>query len=240
MTSNPHKPTKNSRHGNKRTLASSFIACIAAGSLTASCFAASDLRSGSNEFFDNPYMAVGVNPATKVVTGYVMALYSAPGRADACKFVFRGNLTQDGKVLVALKDATPANAGKNAQGGKEAAVLTAAKGTLNLDLPASQVPGDCDWMMGMASSDHLVSDAHGFKLSVDVAPEHDWVGVAVVRSKRAMFHDAPDDKTVRKGFLVAGDMAYVTEERSGWYHVKYVHGKKETAGWIKVTDTIQF
>lgn len=37
----------------------------------------------------NPFVAVGVNPATHVVTGYVAALLTAPGKTEACKFVFR-------------------------------------------------------------------------------------------------------------------------------------------------------
>lgn len=217
-----------------------LLAGIVAGALTASCLAAPDLRSGSNAYFDNPYMAVGVNPATKVVTGYVMARYSAPGRADGCKFVFRGNLAPDGKVRVAVKDAMPANPGASAPAGKEAAVLTAAKGSLQLDLPASQAPGDCAWILDMAAGEHLASEGRRFKLSVEPGPEHDWIGVAVVRSKRAFFHDAPDDKTVRKAFLVPGDMVYVMEERPGWYLAKFTHAKKETAGWIKAADTIQF
>ena len=47
-------------------------------------------RSAANEVFNNPFVAVGINPATGVVTGYVSALYTAPGRTEVCKFVFGG------------------------------------------------------------------------------------------------------------------------------------------------------
>ncbi|MBA4155672.1 MAG: hypothetical protein C0512_15160 [Flavobacterium sp.] len=36
-------------------------------------------QSSQNEIFDNPFVVIGLNPNTKILTGYVAALRTAPG-----------------------------------------------------------------------------------------------------------------------------------------------------------------
>lgn len=77
-----------------------------AAAFTWPCHAASDVRSAKNDYFiDNPFIAIGVNPTTHVLTGYFSVLRTAPGRTDECKFVFRGVIVPDRKVRLSIKDA---------------------------------------------------------------------------------------------------------------------------------------
>lgn len=217
-----------------------FGGFLLATTLMTSCFAAADIRSTANDFSDNPFIAIGVNPVTRVVTGYVSALRIVPGRTDVCKFVLRGALTASGKVLLSVKDAVLENQNEGALDGKEFAILTARQDTIQIDLLNALAPGDCDWILGWAGGPNISANSKGYSLSVDARSKADWIGVVVIRNKRAFFHNAPDSATVRKAFLVSGDVAYVIAEKTGWYHVRYTHALKETVGWIKVSDTIQF
>lgn len=45
-------------------------------------------QSAQNEIFGNPFIVTGFNPQTNMLTGYVSALRTSPGRTDECKFVF--------------------------------------------------------------------------------------------------------------------------------------------------------
>lgn len=186
-------------------------------------------------------MAVGFNPATGIVTGYLSALYSAPGRADACKFVFRGALTASGTARLSIKDVVPENENGPASTMEgEFALLTTAKGKLRIDLPVSLAPGDCDWIIGMMEGPRVSTNGRTFVVTADTGPASDWVAVATIAAKRAFFHDAPDIRSIRKSFLVAGDVTDVTEEKPGWYRVRFTHAEKQTTGWIKISDTFQF
>lgn len=185
-------------------------------------------------------MALGVNPATQLVTGYFSVLLTAPGRMDECKFVFRGSLAREGVVRVSIKDAVMENQRGPAPKGAAFATLMATKDVIKIDLPRSLAPGDCDWVLESVGGANITTDERGFNLSLNTGPKADWIGVATIHSKRTFFHQTPDASTVRKAFLVAGDVAYVMEEKPGWYRVKFTHASKETVGWIKVSDTIQF
>lgn len=213
---------------------------VLAAAFASSCVAAPAIRSAGNAFSDNPFIAVGVNPATHVVTGYLSALLTAPGRTDACKFVFRGLVTPEGQARVSIRDAAPASPGDRGRPAAAAAVLTAAGGTLRIDLPKPLAPGDCGWVLESVGEPHIAATATGFRITADGTANTDWIGVVAIRSRRAFFHEAPDAATVRKAFLVAGDVAYVMEEKTGWYRVRFTHAARETAGWIKAEDTVQF
>lgn len=77
-------------------------------------------------------------------------------------------------------------------------------------------------------------------MSLEAKTANDWIGIAAIRSKRALFYGGPDTAAVRKSFLVAGDVVYITEEKPGWYRVRFTHAIRETTGWIKASDTVQF
>lgn len=53
-------------------------------------------QSAKSDMWDNPFLAYGYNPNSKVVTGYLAALRTAPGRTDVCKLVFKINSSRLG------------------------------------------------------------------------------------------------------------------------------------------------
>jgi len=207
---------------------------------TASCFAGTPIHSSKNDFTENPFVAVGVNPRTGAVTGYFSARLTRPGRTDACKFAFRGVPGPDGRVRLTIKDAVPGTLGEPQMNGKDLAMLSATQGSIDIALPHSLAPGDCDWVLGAVGGPNIRTDKQGFILSMPTETQSDYIGVATILSKRAVFHSAPSAATARTAFLVAGDMAYVTDEKPGWYHVRFTHALKETVGWIKASDTVRF
>jgi hypothetical protein len=67
-----------------------------------------------------------------------------------------------------------------------------------------------------------------------------WRAVNIVNTKRAYFYNEPFTSAKGKAFLVAGDVLYIYDENPEWYYVKFQGDKKDTVGWIKKSDTIQF
>lgn len=212
---------------------------VIATALALPCAAALDVQSAKNDFIDNPFIAIGVNPTTHVLTGYFSVLRTAPGRTDECKFVFRGVIAPDRTVRLSIKDAVLGNQTNLRQHSTEFAKLTATADAVHIDLPKSLAPGDCDWLVGWAGGPEIMEREGSFRLAVHTTSSHEWIGVAAIRVKRAFFHTAPDEGAVRKAFVVAGNVVYVLEEKPGWYRVKFTHAAKETVGWIRASDTFQ-
>lgn len=217
-----------------------LLSLLLASALAAPGLASAQARSVANALFDNPFVAIGVNPASGVVTGYLSALYTAPGRTEVCKFVFHGHMTPAGTARLAIQDAVVDNDNGPPGAGGEVALLTAAKGKLRIDLPAALAPGECEWIIGMLAGPNVAPVKNAYVVTVDTGPAGDWIAVTMIAAKRAFFHDAPDARSVRKAYLVAGDVAYVLEERPGWYRVRYTHVKRESTGWIRRADTFQW
>ena len=154
--------------------------------------------------------------------------------------MFRSASPTNGKVFLSVKDALQPSQDNLRLQGKVFATLTAANDVIRIDLPDALLPADCDWVLDWVAGPHISTKPGAYVISFDARPKADWIGVVAIRSKRAFFHDVPDIAAVRKAFLVAGDVAYVTEELPGWYRVRFTHALKNTVGWIKVSDTIQF
>ena len=217
-----------------------LVPLLLAGALAVPGSAMAQARSAANEVFDNPFLAIGVNPASGIVTGYLSALYTAPGRTEVCKFVFHGHMTPAGTAKLAIQDAVSDNDNWPPSAGRAFTLLTSAKGKLRIDLPAALAPGECEWIIGMLAGPNVAPVKDAYVVTVDTGPPGDWIAVATIAVKRAFFHDAPDANRVRKAYLVAGDVAYVLEERPGWYRVRYTHAKRESTGWIRRADTFQW
>lgn len=197
-------------------------------------------QSSRNEIFENPFVVVGFNPKTNILTGYVVALRTTPGKTDECKFIFMGERKKSPmSVLV-----------KNAVSSPLAGIVEPqenSRGELTLDsmqnkllIKKQALPGDCEWILSFIGEEKIPYDKNVFSISIDGGIPGDWLAVSVIQSKRAFFHKEPDETTVSKAFLVGGDLVYVFEEKAGWYYVKYKMRKKETVGWIRKIDTVQF
>jgi hypothetical protein len=70
----------------------------------------------------------------------------------------------------------------------------------------------------------------------ELAAAHPWDAVAVVRSDKAYFYDAPGAAAHRKAYLVQGDGVGVRAAKAGWVQADYVGGDATVSGWLKSSD----
>jgi hypothetical protein len=202
-----------------------------------SSFAASDLRnSGKNDITDNPFIAYGVNPITQVVTGYLVALRTSPGRTDECKFVFSGNLKDASRFKMKYLSEFD---GYGPGGSISQGVVKSAAGNLFMEIKKDRLGGDCEWILPFISEPRVKENADQIAIDFGKLSFGDWTGVFSIRSERARFHRAPDESSVQNVFLVQGDLIYVYQETPDWYFVKYSGRKRDSIGWIKKSDTVQ-
>jgi len=94
-----------------------------------------------------------------------------------------------------------------------------------LTLTLRSRPGGCQYLMGDDAS-----------FDQDLSARHDWRAVRVVRSARAYFYDAPDEKTRRKDFTVKDDGVGVLRIEGSWAEVEYAGDERITRGWMKSGD----
>lgn len=200
---------------------------------------AEPISSMRKEIFNNPFVVIGFNRKTNEISGYISALRTAPGRTDECKFVFAAKKGKGSASTILIKDAGKAN--------NVIEPSTATKGIITLDstpkkivIDENSLPGDCGWILPFVGEPHVIENNNAFSINVDGDEIGDWQAIQVISNRRAYFHSEPSDSTAGKAFLVAGDLIYVYEENPGWYYVKYQGRKKETVGWIKKSNTIQF
>lgn len=190
--------------------------------------------SAKSEMSDNPFLAYGYNPKTKVITGYLAALRTAPGRTDDCKLVFKA----DGKRLAVkyLEEAWVSKSGNQPDG---SAQITTEKGEPFLKFSKASLGGDCDWILPFNVGPLVLDGPDEVAVRMKVSNAGNWIGVYVVNAEQAKFHGQADNASVQKAYVVKGDVIYVFDERPGWYFVRYQNGSRKTVGWIKKTDTVQ-
>lgn len=198
-------------------------------------------QSSQNEIFDNPFIVTGFNKNTNILTGYVSMLRTSPGRTDECKFVFSGQSEGKNYFAISIKNAGKTNFSSvidsaETTKGKFAYDLKQKKITLN----QTALPGDCDWILSFIDQEKVIQNGKVFSILVDDGMIGNWIAVYVIRAKRAYFHNKADESSIEKSFLIAGDLIYVYDEKNDWFYVKFKGRKKETIGWIKKSDTIQF
>ncbi|WP_409269394.1 SH3 domain-containing protein [Massilia sp. BHUDP2] len=188
--------------------------------------------SAKSDFSDNPFLAYGYNPKTKVISGYLAAFRTAPGRTDECKLVFKGS---SDRLLVKYSEETWAS-----MGGNDSFVSVAMeKNDPYLKFHRESMGGDCDWILPFKVGKRVHVAGGEVFVSAKVPVIGDWIGVYVINSKRAQFHSGPDSNSLKKGYVVKGDVVYVYDEQPEWYFVRYDNGKKSKSGWIKKLDTVQ-
>ena len=197
------------------------------------------IKFGRTAIFNNPFVVVAQNPKSKVISGYLEALRTSPGRTDECKFIFRGKPLMNNISELSIVDAVSANL--NEGGVNEIAHGTFKKsGDKNfIVVDPANLLGECDWILDFVGRPSVIRVGKQFEISFKIDEISDWIAVSVIRSKRAYFYVKPNGPRKGKAFIVAGDLIYIYDENLNWYFVKFQTGKKETAGWIKKTDTIQ-
>jgi hypothetical protein len=202
-------------------------------------FAGEIFVSSKNEIFENPFIVIGYNKETDVVTGSISATRTAPGQTDECRVLFSGHSKAPSDLTVRYFEvAANENVERNSVIDKAAAIRDGAD--VKLILNKKGLSGDCEWILPFIGEPRVKENHGKLYFSIPKLETGDWIAVHTVKSVRASFYKVPDAKNAEKAFLVAGDTVYVYEERQDWYYVKYQGRKKQTLGWIKKSDTVQF
>jgi len=198
-------------------------------------------QSSQNEIFENPFIVTGFNKKTNILTGYISILRTSPGRTDECKIAFAGRYAKEGPIKVFLKNAVKGALNKNAESKQlVSGEIRVDSRFTQLSVAKKTAPGDCDWISDFVDEDRVIQKGGTifFQIKNDIIGN--WIAVSVIKAQKAYFHKGPDDASVSKAYLTSGDLAYIFDEQPEWYFVKFQGRKKETVGWIKKIDMIQF
>lgn len=198
-------------------------------------------QSSQNEIFENPFIVTGFNKKTNQLTGFITILRPSPGRTDECKIAFSGQYEKDSRVKILLKNAVKNALKENSESSKSTnGEIRLVSGQAQIVIDKKDAPGDCDWISGFVDEDRVTFKGNAIYIQMKNGAIGDWIAVSVIKSPKAYFHKNPDGGGIGKAYLTTGDLAYIFDEQPGWYFVKFQGRKKETVGWIKKTDMIQF
>jgi hypothetical protein len=195
--------------------------------------------SGENEIIDNPFIVTGFNKASGVVTGSISATRTAPGKTNECRIVFSGDRRSPDVLRVRYFEVGAEEGVENVSKIDQATVIQEVSG-LKIKFNKKTIVGECDWLLAYVNAPSIEQQGSDLTVLVPKLKIGDWIGIYAIKSRRANFHKMAGGADVEKAFLVAGDTIYVYEEQPGWYYVKFQGRKKQTAGWIKKADTVQF
>jgi hypothetical protein len=194
------------------------------------------LTSGRTGLEDNPFIAYGVNPKTQLVTGYLIGLRTAPGRTNECRLIFFGRFTSPDLFIAKFLSEVD---GFEQNESRTRAVVQSNGGHFQMIMKKDQMGGDCEWILPFINQPRVKESGGEVEVSFGKLLTGRWIGVFAIRSERAPFYQTTEESSVRKAFLVQGDLVYVYDEKPGWYYVKYEGRNKTTVGWIKKSDTVQ-
>lgn len=215
-------------------------ALICASWATCAHAGVSDLNfSGKNADFDHPSVITGFNPKTKIVTGSISFLRTAPGQTEECRILFASDASQQNILNIRFFDAGMEKAEDRYSAAGKAAIVSGPKGT-QISIAKTGLFGNCDWLLAYIGEPAVREQGKALLIALPARAPGDWNGVYVIKSSRAYFHKTPDEGQRKSAFLVSGDIVYVHDETPGWYLVSFQGRSKETRGWIKKADTVQF
>jgi hypothetical protein len=200
----------------------------------------SGLGAGANG--DNGTLIIGVNKSMNKLTGYYETSETTGNGTNECQMFFSGKIDQKhNSTDLIMLDAHKGSLGAKSETFKGKLVLQKNGSTFRAMLYPEEKSWSCEWLYdGLPSyvppKDFNLRDG----LEFEFIRNENHIATNVIKVKRAYFHSEPKDSTAGKAFLVAGDLIYIYDENPDWYYVKYQGRKKETVGWIKKSDTIQF
>lgn len=185
-------------------------------------------------------LIIALNKETGVLTGYYEANDTTGRGTNECKMYFSGE-ANDSSLEVSISDADKRSFAVKSSFFKGRILFRKEGGRNFAVLYPKEKSWSCEWMYDGLPS-YLPPKNFSLRdgLKFGFVRNDDFIAVGVVKANRANFYAAPDELTIRKAFLVAGDFIYVFAEKHDWYYVRFQGKKKETMGWIKKTDTIQF
>jgi hypothetical protein len=167
----------------------------------------------------NDAMLFAYDPASGQVSGYFdMTRGDQP--SFSCVFYLHGKLAGASAAIDTYYPATPKD---DLIKGK--LTLTDAK---DFGIRLASEHGGCGMVEAFADPSQPAT--------FDLATAHPWTAVAVVRSDKAYFYDAPGAAAHRKGYVVKGDGLGVRAAKPGWVLVDYVGGEATVSGWLKSSD----
>jgi len=193
--------------------------------------------SSRSDIWENPFLAYGFNLQTKLLTGYLAALRTAPGRTDECKLAF--SQSSGSPKILSVRYLGEAEAEKKSDQSSRGVSIVQEENAFYLKFTKKFLGGDCDWILPFVVGGRVRETSDEVIVPMKYPNVGKWIAVYVVKSKQAKFHRLPDVASVQKAFLVEGDILYVYEEQPNWYFVRFEEGKKKTEGWIKKSDTDQ-
>ncbi|HXQ09839.1 MAG TPA: hypothetical protein VN805_02450 [Caulobacteraceae bacterium] len=167
----------------------------------------------------NEAMLLAYDPATGAVSGYFdMTRGEAP--SFSCIFYLHGKLSGASAAIDTYFPETPKD---DLIKGK--LVLSDAT---HFQVQLESEHGGCANVWSFADESQPAT--------FDLATAHPWDAVAVVRSDKAYFYDAPGAAAHRRAYVVQGDGVGVRAARAGWVQVDYVGGDATVSGWLKASD----
>lgn len=195
---------------------------------------------GEGAHGNNGVLIVALNKETNILTGYYEANDTTGNGTNECKMYFSGKVNNS-SIEVSISDADKGSFAVGARVFKGYIILKNEGGKSFAILYPGEKSWSCEWMYDGLPS-YLPPKNFSLRegLKFGFVRDDDFIAVGVVKANRANFYSAPDESTIRRAFLVAGDFIYVFAEKPDWYYVKFQGKKKETVGWIKKSDTIQF
>lgn len=191
-----------------------YRVCLVIAFVICSSGAFAQLQSGKYDFGLN----LAYNPATKLVTGFFeqyTGLDETTGNAKfSCIFYISGNYKQG-----------------------EASIKTFYPLDEKDDLIEGKLKVD-----SAASVSIKLNDDHGgcwnvrpFKYEYSrftLEQAKDWIEIRYATVDKVFFYSDKSESTIRKAYVVKGDVVYIDKVDGEWAHCTY-YGKKVTSGWIK-------
>ncbi|MEW6370072.1 MAG: hypothetical protein AB1584_04000 [Pseudomonadota bacterium] len=192
--------------------------------------------SGRSEGIRNPFVALGFDPATNNLSGYVSATRIAPGNTDECAFVFFGNISRFNKLTIAYLNG--GDAGESDSYSMGHADITADRDQLILRVNKSTIQGDCEWILPFVGEPGIHESAQELLITLGGLSAGNWVGIYAIKTPRAHFHRLPNESSVQRSFVVKGDIVYVYKRNADWSYVKYEKRGRTTEGWLRTSDLL--
>jgi hypothetical protein len=164
-------------------------------------------------------MLIGFDPATRIVSGY-FEMQRGERPSFNCIFFLAGKLEAARAEIMTYFPETP--------------TADLIRGELMVESPKQfRVRLETEHG-GCGNVEHFADKDQPAEFTLGAA--YPWISIAVVRSDRAFFHDAPSASTRRRAYVVKGDGLGVRASEPGWLEVDYVGGEKPVSGWIRRVD----
>jgi len=183
-----------------------------------------------------PFLESGVYGPIIVGAHYDEGVFSGVLRVEGrpqCDLRFRGAITFDGHMTARAQTRADAFVpGKDNETAVPASLFVAMDdtGTPTVKLSLERLPKGCPILAGFAAH-----RARPFARSA----EGEFKSIRWILSERAQFHDEAHDSTVRKAYVVSGDVIRGHRETAAFVEAEYTGtGNRTTRGWINWADLL--